>query len=404
MTTRTRELKWIEGHVTAARGFLATGIHCGIKKKKPDLALIMSEVPASAAGMFTTNKVKAAPVRYCEKVIESGAARAIVVNAGNANACTGAQGLRDAEEMAAITARELNVTPAEVLVASTGVIGMTLPMDKLRAGIPAAARALWESGEGAELAIMTTDAFPKTAAARVDIDGVTITIGGMCKGAGMIHPNMATMLCFLTTDAHVPPDALRQALGRAVAVSFNSITVDGDTSTNDTVILLANGRAGGQSLESGPAYEAFIDALTCVSQELAKKVVRDGEGASKLVEITVEGAKNDEEAKRGALSIAHSPLVKTMMYGAEPNWGRILMALGKAGIDMDEEKTEVYFGPIQMFKDGLPMRFDWDAAVALMKQPDVQVRARIGVGGGSWTVWTCDFNEEYVRINGSYVT
>jgi glutamate N-acetyltransferase/amino-acid N-acetyltransferase len=404
MTTAADAVKWMEGHVTAARGFLATGIHCGIKKKKPDLALILSDVPASAAGMFTTNKVKAAPVRYCEKVIGGGAARAIVVNAGNANACTGDQGLRDAEEMAAITARELGVSPAEVLVASTGVIGMLLPMDKLRAGIPAAAKALWESGEGAELAIMTTDAFPKTAAAQVDIDGVTVTIGGMCKGAGMIHPNMATMLCFLTTDANVPPSALREALGRAVAVSFNSITVDGDTSTNDTVLLLANGRAGGPPIESGAPFEAFVDALTHVSQELAKKVVRDGEGASKLVEITVEGAKSDAEAKRGALSIAHSPLVKTMMYGAEPNWGRILMALGKAGIDMAEERTEVYFGSIRMFQNGLPTKFDWDEAVAVMKRPDVKVRARLGVGEGSWTVWTCDLNEEYVRINGSYIT
>ena len=402
--TETDVLTLVEGGVTTPLGFRAAGVHCGIKREKPDLALLVSDAPASAAGVFTTNQVKAAPVRYTQRAIAEGHARAVVVNSGNANACTGEPGLADAAEMAELTAKELGVDLEQVLVASTGVIGVPLPMDALRAGIPRAADALSPDGKSAASAILTTDRFPKTAAVRLDIDGVEISIGGMAKGAGMIHPNMATTLCFLTTDACVPPAVLRGALQKAVAESFNSITVDGDTSTNDTVLLLANGRAGGAPITNGESLVRFTAALTLVAGELARMVVRDGEGATKLVEISVEGAASEIEAKQAAMTVANSLLVKTALHGGEPNWGRILAALGRSGVEMLEETTDVSFGDLAVVKGGVAVPGVWDAAAAKLEEQEISVRIRLGIGNGSAKVWTSDLSEEYVRINGSYTT
>jgi glutamate N-acetyltransferase/amino-acid N-acetyltransferase len=394
----------IEGNATSPKGFRAAGVHCGVKREKPDLALLVSDVPASAAGVFTTNKVKAAPVRYTQGAVAAGRAQAIVVNSGNANACTGGPGLADSEEMAKLTAGSLGLAADLVLVASTGVIGVPLPMDAIRSGIPLAVNALSSDGEAAARAILTTDNFPKTAAVRLDIDGVGVTIGGMAKGAGMIHPNMATTLCFLTTDASVPPAVLRGALKRAVQESFNSITVDGDTSTNDTVLLLANGCAGGAPITNGEALTRFTAGLTLVAGELARLVVRDGEGATKLVEISVEGAASDLEARQAAMTVANSLLVKTALHGGEPNWGRILAALGRSGVEMNEETTDVSFGALGVVRGGLGVPGVWDAAAAALEEKEVSIRIRLAVGNGAAKVWTSDLSEEYVRINGSYTT
>lgn len=393
-----------QGNATSPKGFRAAGIHCGVKREKLDLALLVSEVPASAAGLFTTNKVKAAPVRYTQRAVADGRAQAVVVNSGNANACTGPAGLVDSAEMAKAAAEALGLDVDLVLVASTGVIGVPLPMDAIRSGIPRAARALSPDGTSAAQAIMTTDNFPKTAAARLRIDGVEVTIGGMAKGAGMIHPNMATTLCFLTTDAAAPAAVLRRALGRAVADSFNAITVDGDTSTNDTVLLLANGRAGGPPITNGEALQRFTAGLSLVAGELARMVVRDGEGATKLVEIAVEGAASELEAHQAAKTVANSLLVKTALHGGEPNWGRILAALGRSGIEMNEETTDVSFGDLEVVHGGLGVAGVWDAAAAALEKKDVSIRIRLGIGTAAAKVWTSDLSEEYVRINGSYTT
>jgi glutamate N-acetyltransferase/amino-acid N-acetyltransferase len=393
-----------KGDAASARGFRAAGIHCGVKRDKPDLALLVSEVPASAAGVFTTNKVKAAPVRYTQSAVAAGRAQAVVVNSGNANACTGEPGLADSAEMANIAAESLGLDVGLVLVASTGVIGVPLPMDAIRSGIPRAARALSPDGASAARAIMTTDKFPKTAAVAVEIDGVEVTIGGMAKGAGMIHPNLATTLCFLTTDAAVPPPVLRRALARAAADSFNAITVDGDTSTNDTVLLLANGRSGGPPITNGEALRRFTSALTLVAGELARMVVRDGEGATKLIEIAVEGAASELEARQAAMTVANSLLVKTALHGGEPNWGRILAALGRSGVEMREETTDVSFGGLEIVRGGLGVTGVWEGAASALEGKDISIRIRLGIGDGAAKVWTSDLSEEYVRINGSYTS
>jgi glutamate N-acetyltransferase/amino-acid N-acetyltransferase len=402
--TDREPLTLVSGNATSPKGFRSAGVHCGVKREKPDLALLLSDVPASAAGVFTTNKVKAAPVRYTQSAVAAGRAQAIVVNSGNANACTGEAGLADSEEMAKLTAGSLGLAADLVLVASTGVIGVPLPMDAIRSGIPVAVNALSSDGEAAARAILTTDNFPKTAAVRLDIDGVGVTIGGMAKGAGMIHPNMATTLCFLTTDASVPPAVLRGALKRAVQESFNSITVDGDTSTNDTVLVLANGCAGGAPITNGEALARFTAALTLVAGELARMVVRDGEGATKLVEISVEGAASDLEARQAAMTVANSLLVKTALHGGEPNWGRILAALGRSGVEMNEETTDVSFGALDVVRAGLGVPGVWDAAAAALEEKEVSIRIRLAMGNGAAKVWTSDLSEEYVRINGSYTT
>jgi glutamate N-acetyltransferase/amino-acid N-acetyltransferase len=394
-----------EGNAASPKGFRAAGVHCGVKQDKPDLALLVSEVPASAAGVFTTNKVKAAPVRYSQRTIASGRAQAIVVNSGNANACTGEPGLADAAEMARIAGEALGLDAGLVLVASTGMIGVPLPMDAIRRGIPRAAADLSAGGGSAAAeAIRTTDNFAKTGAVKLEIDGVEVTVGGMAKGAGMIHPNLATTLCFLTTDAALPSAVLRRALTRAVAASFNSITVDGDTSTNDTVLALANGRAGGPPITNGESLSRFTAGLTAVAAELARMVVRDGEGATKLVSITVEAAASDAEAHQAAMTVANSLLVKTALHGGEPNWGRILAALGRSGAEMAEETTDVFFGDLAVVRGGLGVAGVWDAAAAALEEKEIAIRIGLGVGTGVACVWTSDLSEEYVRINGSYTT
>jgi len=395
----------MEGNAASPKGFRAAGIHCGVKPEKPDLALLFSEVPAAAAGVFTTNRVKAAPVKYSQRAVASGRAQAIVVNSGNANACTGEPGLTDAAEMARIAGEALGLDVGLVLVASTGVIGVPLPMDAIRRGIPRAAADLSaEGGSAAAEAIRTTDRFAKTCAVQLEIDGVEVTIGGMAKGAGMIHPNLATTLCFVTTDAALPSAVLRRALTRAVGGSFNSITVDGDTSTNDTVLALANGRASGPSITNGESLSRFTAGLTAVASELARMVVRDGEGATKLVSITVDGALSDAEAHQAAMTVANSLLVKTALHGAEPNWGRILAALGRSGVEMAEETTDVSFGGVAVVRGGLGVPGVWDDAAAILEEKEIAIRIGLGLGTGNACVWTSDLSEEYVRINGSYTT
>ncbi|MER3456869.1 MAG: ornithine acetyltransferase [candidate division GAL15 bacterium] len=399
-------LSWqrTSGGVTAPRGFLAAGVHCGIKQRKLDLALVVSESPAAVAGVFTTNRIKAAPVLWCQQVVRRGVARAVVVNSGNANACTGERGWQDAQEMAHRAGQVLGIPPEQVLVASTGVIGVPLPMEAVRRGIPLAAQSLSRSGDQAAEAILTTDAFPKTSAVVTTVGGVQVTVGGMAKGAGMIHPRLATTLCFLTTDAAVPAPVLQRCLERAVAASFNRITVDGDTSTNDTVLVLANGQAGAPPVGGGQDLERFTEALSAVAQDLARMVVRDGEGAQRLVEVVVEGAADDADADRAAYAIATSLLVKTMLHGGEPNWGRVVAAVGYSGAEVDERRVAVWFGPVQVVRGGVRVEGVADRAAAALRQPEVLLRVNLGLGPGHARVWTCDLGEEYVRINGSYIT
>jgi glutamate N-acetyltransferase/amino-acid N-acetyltransferase len=393
----------IPGDVTSPRGFLAAGVHCGIKQQRLDLALLYSEVPASAAGLFTTNRVKAAPVRYCEEALSGGVAQAIVVNSGNANACTGPQGLRDAYEMAEITAQALGIPRSHVLVCSTGVIGVPLPMEAIRRGIPQAVRALGRSGEAAAEAILTTDAFPKRAAAQVRLPEGVVTVGGIAKGAGMIHPQLATTLCFLTTDARISPGRLREALRGAADLTFNRITVDGDTSTNDSLIVLANGQSG-IAVEEGEAYRRFCTALTGVAEDLAKMVVRDGEGATRLVRVEVTGALDEAEARKAAYTVATSLLVKTMLHGGEPNWGRVLAAVGRAGVALEESRACIWFGPVQVVEGGVGIPEALGQGAQALRDSEVTLRVDLGVGSGRWWVWTCDLSEEYVRLNGAYMT
>lgn len=390
--------------VTAARGFLAAGIHCGVKRQRRDLGLLWSEAPANAAAMFTTNQVQAAPVRYCRRVLGEGPVRAIVVNSGNANACTGTAGDAAAEGMALAAAAALGLPSDQVLVASTGVIGIPLPIEPIEAGLPRAAGVLSSDGGAFARAILTTDAGPKTAATTLELGGTTLRIGGTAKGAGMIHPNMATMLAFLCTDARVPVPALRQALREAVAASFNRISVDGDTSTNDSVFLLANGCAGGAPITGGAELARFTAALSELCQDLALQIVRDGEGATRLVEIRVGGAASDEDARLAAHSVGTSLLVKTMLWGGEPNWGRVLAALGRAGIALDPDRIALDFGPVPAVRGGLGVPGSGEAAARALRAAEVAIHIDLGLGAGAAGLWTCDLNPEYVRINGSYLS
>jgi glutamate N-acetyltransferase/amino-acid N-acetyltransferase len=376
------------GGVTAPLGFRAAGIHCGVKRRRLDLAIVASDLTCAAAGLFTSNRVKAAPVRYSQEVTARGQARAIVANSGNANACTGPKGQRDAEEMARLVARSIQVAPEEVLVASTGIIGELLPMDALRRGIPLACEHLGRSGEEAAAAILTTDSGPKTAATTVEIDGTPVRIGGMAKGAGMIHPKLATTLCFLTTDARLPASALDSALRTAVDGSFNRITVDGDMSTNDCILALANGAAGNDAIVSGDAMRRF----------------RDGEGATKVAEIEVTGASSKGDADLVAYRLANSLLVKTALHGAEPNWGRLMAALGSAGAEIAEDRVQIFIGPAQIVRDGLGVEAALSEAAAQLRGSQIELRIELGLGEGFANVLTCDLSEEYVRINGSYAS
>ncbi len=397
----------VPGGVTAARGFLAAAVRCGLRKagdERPDLALVYSDAPAAAAGVFTTNRVQAAPVRVSREHLAGGHARAVVANSGGANACTGEQGLADARRMAAVAAEALGLEAGEVLVASTGVIGLPLPMEKLETGIrQAAARLSREGGAEAALAITTTDTVIKEAAVRFTLGEHVVTVGGMAKGSGMIKPNMATMLCFLTTDAAVAPAALRQALVTAVDRSFNMITVDNDTSTNDTVCILANGRAGNPAIEAGaPEFHLFQRVLDEVCVTLAKAVARDGEGATRLLEVAVRGAATVEDARRAALAVAGSNLVKSAVFGADANWGRIMAALGYSGAAFDPDRVDVYLGPVKLVARGRGAGFDEGLARDLLRKEEVRLEVHLDHGPSQATAWGCDLTYDYVRINGSY--
>ena len=402
----TATLTAISGGVATPRGFRAAGISAGIKASgNPDLMLLVADAPAQVAAVFTTNKVIAAPVIVSKEHIarSGGMARAIVVNSGCANACTGDQGLRDAREMTAEIARLVGCPVEQVLVSSTGVIGVNLPMAKVRAGLPAAFAALGaDQGPAAARAIMTTDLSPKESAARISLGGREATIGGMAKGAGMIEPMMATMLGFVTTDAAVPPALLDRALREAVDQTFNAITVDGDSSTNDCVVLLASGASGATVDES--SYGTFVAGLTAVCRELALAIVRGGEGATKLVTVNVTGAASSAEARKAAKVIANSLLVKTAIHGGDPNWGRLICAAGRAGVAFDASRAAVTIGSLVLFKDGQPHDELAPAAADYLKGADLTIGVDLGSGGASSTVWTCDLSAEYVRINADYRT
>jgi len=401
------EYKTVPGGICAPRGFKAAGVKTGIKSlKKEDVAIICSEQVCSVAGMYTLNKMCAAPVTLTKRHFEGGHGRAIVVNSGCANACTGDQGMQDAICMAKETATALGLLSEEVAVSSTGVIGTFLPMDKVVEGIRKAAKTLSNQGhDGAMQAIMTTDTFVKEIAIEVPVGGKMIRIAGMAKGAGMIEPNMATMLGFITTDAAIEAALLKEALEDAVERSFNAITVDGDTSTNDTVLVLANGAAGNAVISTkDETYSAFAKALEYVCIYLAKLIVRDGEGATKFLEINVTGAQNFVEAKIAAKAIANSPLVKTAFFGQDPNWGRIVAAAGYSGADMDQTRVVLFIGGHKIVADGKGTGFEADALKQVMAERDIAITLDLGVGSAQATVWTCDFSYEYVRINGEYTT
>jgi glutamate N-acetyltransferase/amino-acid N-acetyltransferase len=403
------------GALTRVPGFRAAGVACGLKESgQSDLAVVACERPATAAGMFTTNAFKAAPVLYDQALLSRShsAIQSVVINAGNANACTGEQGLRDAEEMARLAEAALGLPAGSVLVMSTGVIGHPMPMEKVAAGIRAAAGALSPAGGAdAARAIMTTDLVPKEAFAQVEIGGRLISMGGMAKGSGMIHPSLAlpgphaTMLSLIVTDAAVSPKALNAALERAVSASFHRITIDGDTSTNDTLLLLASGGAGNPPLElASDGYAAFERALTGVCVSLAKQIARDGEGATRLVEIVVQGAASEAEAEQAAKTVATSSLVKTAVFGADPNWGRVLAAIGRSGIQVDPARVGLWLGQVQLVAGGEPIPFDAAAAQAALQAPEVCFTADLGLGPGQATVWTCDLSYRYVEINAEYHT
>ncbi len=395
----------IDGTVTSPRGYRAAGIHCGIKASQPDLALVVSDLPAAAAGTFTQNKMRSAPVALSESRLASGRAQAVLVNSGNSNACTGPQGNTDALAMTAAAAAALGVPEDMVVVASTGVIGRPLPIERIVAGIPALVAALGQDGMTAAHAIMTTDAFPKTAGVQVDLGDGVATIGGIAKGAGMIHPNMATMIAVMTTDAPLGAGALRVALRGAVDRSFNCISVDGDTSTSDSVFLLANGAAGISPLAEGsPRFEAFRAGLTEVAGRLARLIVKDGEGTTRVIEVVVAGAASDADARRAAGAVMTSPLVKTAFHGAELNWGRIAAALGRSGAQVAPDRLGIAIGGVWVVRGGVGILQAYPDAEPLVRAPEVRVTIDLGLGDGSFTGWTCDLSESYVRINSGYLS
>jgi glutamate N-acetyltransferase/amino-acid N-acetyltransferase len=395
----------VPGGVTAPKGFRASGVAAGLKKSgQPDVALLAASRAVPAAAVFTTSLVVAAPVVVSREHAARGRIRAVVTNAGNANACTGEQGLVDARAMAAATAEALGCAPEEVIVASTGVIGAPLPVGLVLPAIARAADALdAAAGEVAADAIMTTDTFRKQAAVSVTSGGRTYTVGGMAKGSGMIKPNMATMLAYLTTDAPLTTEACDTALRAAVGRTFNRITIDSDTSTNDMCVLLASGEAGGDAIgPAGAVFETVAEAVHLVCGELARMIVRDGEGATKFVEVTVRGAATEHDAELAAFAIADSPLCKTAIFGGDANWGRVAMAIGKSGAYLDPDTFDIVFAGIPTCAGGTALSFDEEAAAAALAQREVDILVDLHVGPHSATVWTCDLSYEYVRINGDY--
>ena len=400
-------MKTVSGGVCAAQGFLASGIFAGIKKKKKDVALIYSTVPALAAGVFTQSRTVAACVTLDrQKLRRSGTARAILVNSGNANACTGERGMMNAKQSAATTAAALGIKESQVLVSSTGVIGQFLPMEKRTAGVYDAVAALSaDGGADAALGICTTDTFPKEYAVQIDIGGVPVRIGGIAKGSGMIAPNMATMLAFITTDVRISHPMLTKAFARANDMSFNRITVDGDTSTNDMAVILANGQAENRTITAeGKDFTLFYAALEHVLIVLSKMIVKDGEGATKFIEVTVKGAKTKHEAETACRTVCTSSLVKTAIHGEDANWGRILAAVGRSGIRFRPERTEIFFDDLRILGADYDIRFSEERAKKVLEQKELSVTVDLHGGKHSATFWTCDLSAEYVRINGSYRT
>lgn len=405
-------MKKISGGVTAAKGFEAAAAAAGIKyQDRTDMALIYSRKPCKVAGTFTRNVVKAAPVKWDRNIVESGSkSQAVIVNSGIANACTGEEGLRYCAETAKEAAALLGVEESGVLVGSTGVIGMQLPMDRIKAGIRRLAsekKPDTESGTQAAQAIMTTDTRKKETAVTFEIGDKTVTIGGMAKGSGMIHPNMCTMLSFITTDARISRKALRAALSEDVEDTYNMISVDGDTSTNDTVLLLANGEAGNKKIRFGtPEYEQFKEALHCVNETLAKEMAGDGEGATALFEAKIVGADTKEQAKTLAKSIVCSNLTKAAIAGHDANWGRILCAMGYSGAQFDPEKVDLYFessaGRLKIIENGVALNYSEEAATQILSQPEVTVTADIKEGDAHAAAWGCDLTHEYISINADY--
>ena len=405
-------MKYIEGGVTAAKGFQASSAAAGIKYQgRTDMAMIYSEVPCAAAGTFTTNIVKAAPVKWDRQVVcESDYVQAVVCNSGIANACTGVQGMAYCKETAAKAAGVLGIEENAVLVASTGVIGMQLKMDRIAAGIDMLVPALdgsIEAGHQAARAIMTTDTVPKEVAVTFEIGGRTVTVGGMCKGSGMIHPNMCTMLGFITTDICIAKELLQQALSEDIKDTYNMVSVDGDTSTNDTVLLLANGQAGNALIDSkNEDYQAFCEALHAVNAALCKKIAGDGEGASALFEVKIIGAATKAQAVTLSKSVVTSSLVKTAICGHDANWGRILCAMGYSGAEFDPEKVDLFFesaaGRIQIMKDGIAADYSEEEATRILSEPEVTAIADIKMGNEEATAWGCDLTYDYIKINADY--
>jgi glutamate N-acetyltransferase/amino-acid N-acetyltransferase len=390
--------------VAAAMGFMAAGVECGVRGERgKDLGLLFSGLPCETAAVFTRNALKGAPLAVTREAVEAGGVRAVVVNSGIANAATGLGGIEDARAMQELAARELGIEAVEVAVASTGVIGARLPMDRISAGVKAAAGGL--GGDGFAGAILTTDTREKEAVARVEIGGKTVTVGGTAKGSGMIHPNMGTMLAFLTTDAAVEKECLGETLRMVTDRTFNRVTVDGDTSPSDMALLMANGAAGNEPLGlDSPDYPAFAGAVESVARELAKEISRDGEGATRLVEVVVEGAAGEREATALAKSIVGSNLVKAAVFGEDANWGRVITAMGYSGVAFDPEGVDLWFGPVKVFSRGEPVPHEEAEANATLAGDEVKITARLGEGDASAVAWGCDLSYEYVRINGSYRT
>lgn len=405
-------MKKIKGGVTAAKGFAAASTTAAIKyKNRKDMAMIYSKTPCKVAGTFTTNVVKAAPVKWDQEVVyHSDYAQAVVVNAGIANACTGIEGFEYCEQTAKSTSELLDIPKTSVLVASTGVIGMQLPIDRICIGILDMTKKLKDdlaSGHDAAIAIMTTDTHEKEVAVEINIAGTTVTIGGMCKGSGMIHPNMCTMLSFVTTDLAISKELLQEALSEDVKDTYNMISVDGDTSTNDTCLLLANGMAGNTEItKRNLDYQHFIEALHYVNEELAKMMAGDGEGATALFEVKIIHAESKKQAVTLSKSVVTSSLTKTAIYGHDANWGRILCAMGYAGVKFDPEKVDLFFeskaGKIQIMKDGIAVDYSEDKATEILSEPAVTAIADVKMGNASATAWGCDLTYDYIKINADY--
>jgi glutamate N-acetyltransferase/amino-acid N-acetyltransferase len=405
----TIELKWLEeGTITSPRGFSAGATYAGIRtyaEDKLDLGVVCSEVPCNSAGTFTTNKLRSPSVVLNEQRVSAGRVQVIVCNSGVANACVGEQGMKDAIEMAALTGRHLDLDPELVLPSSTGMVGVELPMALISGGM-GNIELTPDGGHAMARAIQTTDTRSKEGAVSFTVGGNTYTLGGIAKGSGMVHPNMATMLSFLATDAPVESSFLRESLKQAVDKSFNMITIDGDTSTNDSVILLANGMAGGGEIgvQRGEVEDAFQNALDEVCTFLAKEIVRDGEGASKLIEVVVDGALSDADARMAARAVTSSSLVKSAVHGGDPNWGRIIVALGYSGAQVVEERIALYINGVCIMEEGRPIPFFKDAVVATMRGSEISIRLSLNIGDATATAWGCNLSEEYVTFNSAYTT